>query len=218
MTPPKDPEKYKIWLDARTGVISPFKGKKHTEETKIRMRASRQKNLPTGDKNPNWKGGNVKKICLNCHCEFEAKPYPKKAFSERKFCTIKCAYEYRKTSGDLKGQKNPQWRGGISFGKYCPKFNFEFKERVRAFFGYTCQVCGHVWIEGETRLAVHHVNYEKMVCCSNIKPLFVPVCAHGCHSKTNFNRDYWEEIFTNKIMLEHNGECYVEKDSISERM
>ncbi len=214
MSAPKDPEKYRAWLEKHKGVPSAFKGRKHTEETKAKMRAAKKNNLPTGPKNPNWKGGKVTKTCPNCNEVFEVNPYPKQNFNARKFCTRKCAYEYRKRNGDLKGQKNPQWHGGISFGKYCPKFNFEFKERVRAFFDYTCQMCGHVWHDGETRLAVHHVNYEKMVCCSDVKPLFVPVCAHGCHSKTNFNREYWEEVFTNKIMMEHDGCCYLGKGDV----
>ena len=115
-----------------------------------------------------------------------------------------------KNHWDTSSENNPAWKGGISFEPYCPKFTREFRERVRKFFKYTCQCCGHVWQPGERKLAVHHVNYDKMVCCNDVKPLFVPVCIQkGCHAKTNHNREYWEDIFTNKIMLEHDGECFV---------
>jgi hypothetical protein len=114
----------------------------------------------------------------------------------------------RKLKESHKLEKAPGWKGGISFLPYCTKFNDEFKERVRKFFNHTCQLCGHVWQSGEKRLAVHHVNYDKMTCCNTSKPLFVPVCTLGCHAKTNHNREYWEEVFTNLILLEHGGECF----------
>lgn len=110
------------------------------------------------------------------------------------------------------GNRASSWKGGVSFEPYCPKFNKEFKERVRKFFNYTCQLCGHVWQEGERKLAVHHVNYDKMQCCNDVKPLFVPICAIGCHAKTNHNREFYESLFTNLIMIEYNGECYLQKE------
>ncbi len=114
------------------------------------------------------------------------------------------------------GESHPTWKGGSSFKPYCPKFNREFRERVRAFFGYRCMFpgCGHVWQPGERRLAVHHVNYDRMMCCNDVKPLFVPVCPGGCHAKTNRNRDYYEKIFTEMIMTEFGGNCYIPKKHI----
>lgn len=107
-------------------------------------------------------------------------------------------------------ENHPRWKGGISFEPYCPKFNKEFKERVRAFFGYQCQECGHVWQEGEPRLAVHHVNFRKDSCCSNeVIPLFVPLCHGKCHAKTNHNRLFWEYWFTEMINRLYNGKCYI---------
>ena len=96
---------------------------------------------------------------------------------------------------------------------YCPKFNNKFKERVRAFFGYTCQKCGHIWQPGERRLAVHHVNYRKDSCCNeNVRSLFIPICSDGCHSETNANREYWEKHFTEIIDKEFAGKCYFTKE------
>ena len=110
------------------------------------------------------------------------------------------------------GDKNPLWRGGVSFEPYCPKFNEDFKERVREFFGHTCQFpgCGHVSKPGETKLAVHHVNFRKDSCCSaDVKPLFVPLCARSCHLKTNTDREYWEQYFTDMINEQFAGQCYL---------
>jgi hypothetical protein len=70
-----------------------------------------------------------------------------------------------------KGSKNSNWKGGRSFGRYCPKFDDKFKENVRNFFGGKCVICGKTEKEnGNTRnetekLSVHHVFTEKMVCC-----------------------------------------------------
>ena len=114
-----------------------------------------------------------------------------------------------------RGELAPTWKGGVSFEPYCVKFNREFKERVRAFFKYKCMMpgCGHVWQPGERRLSVHHVNYNKMVCCNDVKPLFVPVCPNGCHNKTNHNRDHWERVFTDIITRDYNGQCYIPKQN-----
>ena len=116
------------------------------------------------------------------------------------------------------GEKAHAWRGGISYEPYCPKFNKEFKERVRAFFGYTCQICGHVWKESEMAMAVHHVNYHKKSCCDdNIVPLFVPLCHQPCHTKTNHNRKAWEVFFTDIIAKKYNGKCYLTVEEMLEK-
>lgn len=119
----------------------------------------------------------------------------------------------KKMSDAQKGEKHHNWKGGISFEPYCPKFNNEFRERVRAFFGYTCQLCGHVWQPGQRRHSVHHVNYKKDACCDpNIKPLFVPLCT-SCHGKVDFDREYWQQYFTELITNKYKGRCYTPDDS-----
>lgn len=131
----------------------------------------------------------------------------------------------RKSQLELKriGEKAPNWRGGISFEPYCIKFDEDLKERVREFFGRKCILCGKNEQEQidemlrrnkrpATKLGVHHVNYDKMVCCNDVKPLFVPLCI-SCHSKTNGNRINWEKLFTEIIMNEYNGQCFILKRS-----
>ena len=120
-----------------------------------------------------------------------------------------------KLSDNLKGKTGPDsrnWKGGIAFAPYCQKFNREFKDRVRAFFGYRCQMCGHIWKKGEVRLHVHHVNYRKDACCSKeVKPMFVPLC-NGCHGKTQGHRVFWEDWFTEIINEFYEGRCYFMKE------
>lgn len=115
----------------------------------------------------------------------------------------------QKISKALKGKHCAEsasgWKGGISFEPYCPKFNRAFKERVRAYFNYTCVECGNK--ENGMKHTPHHINYDKMVCCNTVKPLFILLC-NPCNSKANFNRPQWEEYFTNMIEGYYEGKCY----------
>jgi hypothetical protein len=111
------------------------------------------------------------------------------------------------------GENSCMWKGGTSFGPYCPKFNYEFKERVREFFGRRCVVCGKTESENGKRLDVHHIDYNKQTCCDNTKPLFVALCK-SCHRRTNKLKEYWEETLKNLILLEYDGECFLPRGSI----
>lgn len=138
-------------------------------------------------------------------CEFCGKIFERTngALKENRgrFCSSGCRYE------SMSGKNHPSWKGGTSFEPYCPKFNNKFKERVREFWGRKCGICGKSEEEDIRKLSVHHVNYEKMVCCNNVAPLFITACL-SCHWKTNHNRNYWEEMLTNYIMIWFDGESY----------
>jgi len=97
------------------------------------------------------------------------------------------------------GEKNPNWKGGISFEPYCPLFSEQFKEKIRNVFGRVCFLCGVVEEDNCRKLCVHHVNYDKRCICDS-KCDFVPLC-HRCHSKTNYDRGYWQTLITE--MLEY---------------
>lgn len=121
------------------------------------------------------------------------------------FCDRKCLDTW------AVGENAAGWNGGTSFEPYCPKFNKEFKTRVRAFFGYTCAECGMSEEENGKALGVHHVIYNKNTCCDSTTPLFVPLCVH-CHSKTNSRREYWQTHFTELINTKYGGKCYYTKE------
>ena len=93
---------------------------------------------------------------------------------------------------------NPNWKGGVSFEPYCPKFTKKFRERVRMFFGYKCVECGEM--QEEEKLSIHHVHYNKQVCCDNTPPIFVALCRE-CHAKTSHNREYWMKHFVDIIKI-----------------
>jgi Mor family transcriptional regulator len=121
-------------------------------------------------------------------------------------------------SQNLNGKNNPNWKGGIAYEPYCILFNNEFKERVREFWGRKCVISGITEEKNGKKLAVHHVSYDKDSCCEikqfNCAPnLFIPVTKNW-NVKMNGNREYWEEMLTNYIMIWYNGKCYLPKEEI----
>jgi uncharacterized protein (DUF983 family) len=142
-----------------------------------------------GENSPTWKGGTIKKICEQCGEEFEV--YPSQD-AKRRFCSTECMGK------GLSGENNHGWQGGISFEPYCPKFNEAFRESIREKFGRICFLCPTTEEENGTKLSVHHVNYDKNCLCNDSDCEFVPLCM-PCHLKTNFNREYWEEMIMEKL-------------------
>lgn len=91
------------------------------------------------------------------------------------------------------GEKAANWQGGISFLPYCHRFNKQLKEKIRERDNRTCQLCGEK--ENGRRLDVHHIHYDK----SNCDPDLIALCKI-CNLKVNGNRDYYEELFMNKLI------------------
>lgn len=110
-----------------------------------------------------------------------------------------------------RGETHGNWKGGISFEPYCPKFNQDLKERVRAFFDNTCITCGKTTKENGKALSVHHVEYDKSACCDGEPVHFAAMC-HRCHSKTNFDRERWEAMMHRIIDEIYNGRSYYTKE------
>jgi len=157
----------------------------------------------------------LKTKCSYCGKEITITPSRMKARTNL-FCSVKCNAKWK--SENLTKEKSYLWRGGISFKPYCEKFNNNLKERVRTFFGRCCYLCGKNEMENGKKLDVHHVNYQKMACCSEeIRPLFVPLCT-SCHGKTHGNREYWKDFFTTSLEYLTDGKCFYTKDETKERI
>ena len=133
-----------------------------------------------------------------------------KVRSEHRFKKGHKSWSKGKKLPEFTGKNAHNWKGGISYLPYCEKFDGNLKERVRDFFGRCCYVCGKNEIDNGRKLDVHHVNYDKMVCCNDVKPLFVPLC-HSCHEKTLKDREYWEEFFTVSLEYLTDGKCFLPK-------
>lgn len=143
----------------------------------------------------------VERTCIVCGKVFKVSPSALER-SGAIYCSRKCQNK------NQVGPNASAWKGGISFEPYCSKFNEEFKERVREFWGRKCGISGITEKENGKKLSVHHVNYNKMVCCDNTPPLFIPL-SKSLHPKTNNNREYWEYMLTEYIMIWFNGESYL---------
>jgi len=158
------------------------KGIACSEECKKKNRESH-----LGKNNVSWKE-KIKKICLICNKKFEVLP----SYRNAKFCSKKCFGIY--ASQNYIGEKSSGWKGGITEIKYCEKFNEILKEKIRDRDGRVCQECGKIELENGRKLDVHHIHYDKPNC----DPDLIALCI-SCNVKSNYNRDYWEEYFMNKL-------------------
>ena len=158
-------------LFAEGKLVNPFLGKKHSEETKKKMRKPKSEE---GRKN-------IKESRI------------KLWFGPRRAELIKKCSESQK--GLNVGDKNPAWLGGKSFEPYCPKFNNEFKNLVRLRDNFCCLNCGvseqKCIILTNRKLATHHIDYDKKnTCLQNCCAL-----CDSCHMKANKNRELWTEYY-----------------------
>lgn len=134
-------------------------------------------------------------ICKQCGKEFKQKSYQ----LPRKYCSNEC-------KGKAIGGKNHyNWKNGRENSPYPYSYNSKFRMKVRNFWDNKCGLCGKPETNGNG-LSIHHVQYDKKVETYDPNALFIPLC-NKCHSKTNHNRKYWEDYFTNYIMIYNNGIC-----------
>ena len=86
------------------------------------------------------------------------------------------------TRGWYDGEKNPNWRGGVSYEPYPKEFNKYLKREIRERDGYVCQLCG---ADGKD---VHHIDYDKKHCDGmNL----ITLC-RSCNVRVNTHRESWE--------------------------
>ena len=109
-----------------------------------------------------------------------------------------------KSSCTQRGISVEEFDGFTGYGKYCPKFNNDLKERIRDKYERKCLMCGMTEEENMRmygrKLSIHHVDYNKQCGCDGNECRLVPLC-DSCHSKTNGGkRGYWEKIIMSKIL------------------
>jgi len=92
-------------------------------------------------------------------------------------------------SENLKGSKNPGWKGGIHNRFYPSEFNKTLRREIRDRDNNECFLCK----DSEKNLHVHHIDYDKY---NNDELNLITLCC-SCHIKTNFNRTYWNKRLSN---------------------
>jgi hypothetical protein len=155
----------------------------------------------------------VERVCKWCGKNFQVNPSKagiETTINGRKtihgqYCSKKC--RWADVGRKLSGSNCHLWNGGSSFEPYCPMFNNEFRNRVLAFWGNKCLLCGKTMEENGKNMDVHHVNYDKMVCCDGVQPIMATLC-RSCHSKTNHDRERWESFLEDKIIKDFKGKSF----------
>lgn len=197
------------------GKGNPFFGKKHSIETRKKVSLSR-KGKCIGNNNPSkrldvrlkirekmlgrkitWgnKIGQTRKIKFS-KGELISPNKDKPMSNEQKKLISKIRIE----RGLAKLDKNPMWRGGLSYEPYPLAWNKELREKIRKLHNYKCFKCENEEQSkdkrtGNTRkIPVHHINYDKKdLSESNL----IPLCTK-CHSEVNHDREYWFAYFCYK--------------------
>ncbi len=101
----------------------------------------------------------------------------------------------RENHYDCRLEKNPSWKGGVSFKKYPFSWQNKLKWKIRKRDGYRCIICGTVQKELRVHLHIHHIDYNKDNLNENN---LVSVC-NSCHAQTNFDREFWIIILKERI-------------------
>jgi hypothetical protein len=150
----------------------------------------------------------IKRNCLLCGTEFEI---PKSKIKGKRgyYCRPECYFKDR--TNRFSGENSSSWLGGISFEPYCPKFNNEFRERVRTYYDYKCVLCKKTQEQNGKKLSVHHVNYQKNACCDEDIPLYFVALCNSCHTKTNHDREKYRKLFEKMIEKRFGGRSYFHK-------
>lgn len=94
-------------------------------------------------------------------------------------------------------QNHPMWLGGKSFEPYPIGWTKTFKQQIRDRDNHECQICHKSEILLDEILSVHHIDYDK----ENLEPENLISLCRSCHTKTNFNRNFWIDLFTMEFLL-----------------
>ena len=121
-------------------------------------------------------------------CEVCSAPYSVPTAHEKRYhcCSKSCSFKRR--AQITKGEKNPNWTGGISRFPYPWNFN-EISKSIIARDSGKCQnpnCTGH-----DSRLTTHHINYDKKDCRDEN---LICLCS-SCNSKANFGREKWMAFY-----------------------
>lgn len=191
----------KIWLgrrhteETKKKISKANKGKKRSEESKRRIsRAMKGRKFSEEHKRKLSKAMKGNKFGLgHKHTEESKRKMSEVAKGKKRSKEFK-----RKMSKFAKlrvKEKNPNWRGGISFEPYSADWTETLKRSIRERDNYICQLCGKTQIEEleeiEKKLAIHHIDYDKKNC----NPDNLITLCRNCNSKVNSNRKSWINYF-----------------------
>jgi hypothetical protein len=165
-------------------------GKTRSIETRKKISLSKQGKWK-GIDNPNFKG----KITKGHKVSEEQKKKVQRLMKGRVITWGEKISKFRKGNPRFMGENHYLWQGGISFEPYSIDWKESLRRSIRERDRYICKICNK--IQGDRAFDVHHINYDKKNCNPNN---LITLC-HSCHTKTNTNRKYWIEYFSNKLNM-----------------
>jgi len=120
-------------------------------------------------------------------------PVKKRIVSKRISKTLVQKYsdieERIKLSCSQQGILRENWTHFVSCDPYCQDWIFEIKEMIKERDDYQCQ--NPDCRENTDRLAVHHIDYNKMNC----KPENLITLCTSCNSRANANREFHTQTY-----------------------
>ena len=159
-------------------------GKKDSKETIEKKRMARLKNPVKY-----WKGKNKSPFSGKKHTK-----ETKEIMSQSKSLFYKNNPEFiKQLSISKQGDKSYFWHGGVWHNPYAKEFTKSYRKQIKQRDNLKCRLCNSTY-----RLSAHHINYNKMDFSEDN---LITLCNY-CHSKTNFNREYWIKYF--KIIKKKN--------------
>jgi len=147
----------------------------------------------SGDKHPNWKGGDLEKNCKECGKVF----YSKHSYINRGyFCTRKCFIKW-KIKNSPKKEKHYNWKGGITpeINKRTSSLKWKtIRNMVYERDVWKCQICNK---HCDKDIQCHHIIPYRISYNDDFKNL-VTLCK-ACHIKEE--RNYPNGKFTQDHLL-----------------
>jgi len=178
------------------GHIGYFTGKHHSEESKQKIKKNNARYWLGKKRNWTWKNiGEYQKGKPSWNKGLKMSDEARKNNSLAQLGKKLSEETKRKMSLSRLGNKNPAWNGGKSFKKHTPDFNAVFRRLIRDRDG-CCMLC-NIGLNDlkliKKDVHVHHIDYNRF---NSIKQNCITLC-NSCHTKTNTNRNYWENYFSN---------------------
>lgn len=183
-----------------------------------------------GENSPSWEGGKPKCDCGKQLSNYNTKkcnvclPITKRAFKDNKikvncdycnkvkliypnelelkyhFCNVICSGKWK--SQNFKNKDNPNWIDGRSYEEYPSEFNAKLKQKIIQRDNEKCQGEGctmtrndHLLIY-DSDIEVHHIHYNRKDCSETN---LITTCKQ-CNLKANYDRSYWQEYYSNKVL------------------
>jgi len=170
----------------KTGKDSPLYGRKHKEST-IKLMSERAKNRSEET---------LRKMSIAQQNRPPISEETRRRQSEAHKGVFPNQETRRKMSEARMGDKNPNWRGGMSYGHgYNPMWVAISRSIVERDGKCMFPYCGTI-----DKLCSHHIDYNR----KNDNPMNLIVLCRAHNGRVNFHRDHWKKYFTrlNKVRLE----------------